>query len=153
LVSNVLCKKTPNSARKELTYVENLLFQWALMFGLPMMGALIIRARPGVWWSWLIWAALCFCSYAVMHGAGWSIAHASWAIIGFSLFGGFVDVIVPSVARNVNAGTIRIVAIPALIIGAIFWFNQATEVQRQWAVVFVVLAIVVGFGGRGGGGR
>jgi|GEM_PF-2357624 len=130
--------------------VEYLLFQWFLMFGLPLMGGLIIRGNPGQWQRWLGWAVLCFFSYAVMHGAGWNPTHASLAIAGFSLFGGFASEIVPAVAQNINGQTVRIFAIPLFVIGAIFWFNQASESMRQWAVVAVIIAMIVGFGGRGG---
>lgn len=125
---------------RERKNMEAWILQGFLMFGPPVIGALVVRANPMQWQRWIIWVVACIFSYGVMHGAGWTPSSASLAIVIVSVLGGFSAEIIPAIAQNINGQSLRTLGLIAIIIAAYWFLTHATRAQLN------DVASLIGFG-------
>lgn len=136
--------------------MENLLLQWGIYYGLPVLGALIVRGNVNQWWRWLLWVFMCACSYTTMTHAGWNTAPASVAIIVASVIGAFIAEILEAIGANINGRTLPAIGIMGLMIlvGYVFIHAPSEDVRKnivQLIVVCTLVVVAIRMRGSGGG--
>lgn len=135
----------------------------ALIFcTLPSVGAYVLRLAAGRWQALVFWLVLCFCSFAILSGAGWGIPNITLTLLVASFIGGFANELLGGIggilARDFRAVVITILTLAVVTFLGRMWMLGNENDHRNMVQGTIVLIVLGGvllslFGGKGGEGK